>query len=534
MIHTILEKIGAALITVAITVGGLFAPKIADLPNPFTADRNTVQNFATELENAKNELSNLNEALQESQHLGADTFNFVAGQQYRLAGSGIGISDTSIALQSFKQPVSGTELSMADFGTIGYATLEPFSATKKEFVSFTGITQDGSSDRATLTGITRGLAFVAPYTASSSLRLAHSGGSILVISNPPQLYNQLAAKGNDETISGIWTFGSTTIPRLDGAYTYVAGDELKLVTYGQLASTSFSGTVDASITQKGIVEEATKAEIAAGSTTGDTTAHLFIPASAATSSCDVATTSILVTQTTGKVKQSCLNLSEAYTWTGGHTFSTTTTFNATSTFTSGVTIPATTAHPVSLNGVAYTFPSVDGSANNVLSTNGSKVLSWSPLSSIVASTSDVTWTGATTIQTFSTSSVPANTYLTNKGIHGAMYWSWTNLAAGNVATTTITYGGTDIVSARIGSTNGNNTDFVVRFDSISTGVTNGQETRWSFTSNDGFSTSSSANLNFGITSAVDSTSAQNIVVRGQMNNSGNNLILREWWLDAIK
>ena len=144
-------------------------------------------------------------------------YNFVGGQKYYLAGSGVGTSDTSITLTSFTQPVSGIELTMSDFGEIGYATLEP-NTSKKEFISFTGITQDSNSTQATLTGVTRGLGFVSPYTASSTLRQTHSGGTVLVISNPPQLYNELATKKNSQTITGVWTFASTAPPVYDAAF----------------------------------------------------------------------------------------------------------------------------------------------------------------------------------------------------------------------------------------------------------------------------------------------------------------------------
>ncbi len=102
----------------------------------------------------------------------------VAGNIYRLSGSGVTKSASSVGIREFKQPVSGVKLQIGDFGTIGFATLEPGSQTKKEFISFTGVTQNGDGS-ATLTGVVRGLGFVDPYTASSTLELAHSGGSRL-------------------------------------------------------------------------------------------------------------------------------------------------------------------------------------------------------------------------------------------------------------------------------------------------------------------------------------------------------------------
>lgn len=184
----------------------------------------------------------------EGDRLGA--FNFVSSGRYTLAGSGIGLTDTSIELTSFKQPVSEVELTMTDFGSIGYATINPGSATKKEFVSFTGITQDGSTDKATLTGVTRGLGFVSPYTASSTLRQSHSGGTTLIISNPPQLYDQLATKQNDQTITGYWNvptpLAGTNIANkdyVDGVVSGGAVTDEAIVVAGNAGETVATGTL---------------------------------------------------------------------------------------------------------------------------------------------------------------------------------------------------------------------------------------------------------------------------------------------------
>lgn len=128
----------------------------------------------------------------------------VGGIPYYLYGSGVGATDTSITLTDFDMPTSGYGLRMTDFGDIGYMTLEPGNVTRQEFISFTGVTQN-SDDTATITGVTRGLSPVTPYTASSTLRKPHGGGTAAILSNPPQLYNLFANKSNDETITGDWS-----------------------------------------------------------------------------------------------------------------------------------------------------------------------------------------------------------------------------------------------------------------------------------------------------------------------------------------
>src|SRR3990167_9967786 len=74
----------------------------------------------------------------------AGAVNPVGGKNYALYGGGIGSSDTSITLSSFKTPVSDYNFAMASFGTIGYLTLEPGSATRQEFISFTGIRKNAN------------------------------------------------------------------------------------------------------------------------------------------------------------------------------------------------------------------------------------------------------------------------------------------------------------------------------------------------------------------------------------------------------
>ena len=129
-------------------------------------------------------------------------FLTVQAQRFRLAGSGITSSATTIVLQSFKTP-AGTNIVTADFGAIGYLTLDP-GTSKEEVISFTTVTQNADGT-ATLTGVTRGLGFTTPYTTVSANQLSHAGGSVAVLSNPSAFYNKFPAKANDETITGYWT-----------------------------------------------------------------------------------------------------------------------------------------------------------------------------------------------------------------------------------------------------------------------------------------------------------------------------------------
>jgi hypothetical protein len=382
MIQTFFTKVIAGLMALGTAITGLFHPsQIIDL-----------QDRMNTLENQVNE-----------QSLG--TTNFVSGGRYKLAAGGIGLTDVTIILQSFTDPASSRELAMDDFGDIGYATIEP-GTTKKEFVSFTGITQDAGSTKATLTGVTRGLQFTTPYTASSSIVETHSGGSTLIISNPPQLYNRLATKDNAEWITGIWTFNKDYLPRASSTPTYTTGDELKFVTYGQLASTSFSGTVDSSYTQKGLIQLATNAQVSAGTATGSSAAFL-VPPNACFNATSSATTTVPVTNTSGKLSSGFIDQTATYTWSGTSTFSAaTTTISgrtslATTTIIKDLTILGTTtlanATPTGsyeATSKAYVDSVSSGSQiltsihNNIVSDANLIYLSFKPASSTDANTSD--------------------------------------------------------------------------------------------------------------------------------------------------
>jgi hypothetical protein len=103
---------------------------------------------------------------------------------------------------------------MADFGTIGYATLEPGSSLNEEQISFTTITQNAGGT-ATLTGVSS-VGFTYPYASTTGFAKSHAAGVQFVISNTAGFYNQFATKDDDQTLTGQNTFTqlptSTVVP----------------------------------------------------------------------------------------------------------------------------------------------------------------------------------------------------------------------------------------------------------------------------------------------------------------------------------
>lgn len=191
---------------------------------------------------------------------------FTSGKVYTLYGGGISSTDTSIKLSSFLQPVSGQPILTADLiqgvGASFYITIEP-STNRKETVGCNVVTQniDGT---ATLSGCTRGYMFTFPYTTSTTLQLSHSGGSRVVLSDSPQLYNDIISYVNTITAAGV---------------------------------------VDSSSIAKGIVEMATGAEAAANAAvgSGNTTAPLALGSNIASSTRKANIAQVVVASTTGYI-----------------------------------------------------------------------------------------------------------------------------------------------------------------------------------------------------------------------------------------
>ena len=270
-------------------------------------------------------------------NLGGDNTKFVASNVLFLS-SGITSSQTTITLTKFQIPNTTTGVTMTDFGDVGYMTLEP-GRTKREFISFTGITQNAGGT-ATLTGVSRGLSPVAPYTASTTQQQSHSGGIQIIVSNPPQLYNRAAFKDNDESVTGQWDFASTSIPAMD-AYLAPTDDE-DFAAKKYVDDTAASGAADGTETVKGLVELAVGAEAAATTLSGGA-ARLVLPTAISTSTGAVSGGPwVPITSSAGKLAQLFLDLTEAFAFSGNNTFAGTSIFNGTVTANSTTALATTT------------------------------------------------------------------------------------------------------------------------------------------------------------------------------------------------
>lgn len=197
---------------------------------------------------------------------------FVQNQPTSISGSGVVAGATTIVLASFTQ-IDGTLLTMTDFGLKGFGTLEPGNSTLEEQISFTGITQNANGT-ATLTGVSTVL-MVSPYTETSGLAQTHAGSTPFVVSNTAGFYNQFVAKDDDASVTGKLTLPNGANTPILGA-SYVAPTlDTQVASKKYVDDVAVFGAPLANTTTAGIVQEATQAQVDAGTQTGSTGAELF-------------------------------------------------------------------------------------------------------------------------------------------------------------------------------------------------------------------------------------------------------------------
>lgn len=191
----------------------------------------------------------------------ATNAKYVQAQTFTLAGAGVTLAATSITLNSFTQIDGTTLLTMSNFGTKGYATLEPGNGTFEEQISFTGVTQN-SNGTATLTGVNT-VGFVYPYTETSGTAMSHSGGTSLVLSNTAGFYSRFANTQDDQTIVGLWTFPSGANNPVIGTVYAAPTTDLQIATKKYIDDIAIAGSPLATDSVQGI----TKLSVAAVSPT---------------------------------------------------------------------------------------------------------------------------------------------------------------------------------------------------------------------------------------------------------------------------
>lgn len=433
MFSAFLAKIVAGFTALTISIAGFlgFVPKTQ------------VNQMEQSLNQQVEIINNLNEKVSDLENqIPLGSTYFVAGGIFYLAGSGISSSATSITLQSFIEPVSSEELSMEDFGSIGFLTLEPGNSSKKEIVSFTGVSQAAASTKATLTGVTRGLMFTYPYTASTSLAMAHSGGVQAIISNPPQFYNRFAVQDNAATITASWIIGSSTPLSYDATISSFSNTRM-IPDINYVNTVATSGAAQSSTSTSGVVELGTIQEMASGTATSSVTTYL-VPSGDLFASIPSGSQKIPVTGTGGTLNPNFIATSSDYTWSGTNNFSGTTTM-ATTTIGDAI-LASTTASNMVITGT--TTINASTTVSKSLAVTGTTTLATTTISNLsVTATSSF----ASTIQlryyeidpTLVTSS-------TTNGSAGWVDWNLTAITPNAQAVEIIVYGEPNSVNDKWG------------------------------------------------------------------------------------
>ena len=172
-------------------------------------------------------------------------------------------------------------LTASDFGSdnVGYGVFEPKTA-REEWFTFSSANM-ATAVTGGLTITLRGLIRTAPYTTEATARKFNheSGSQVLLYTNSPAFYDTFINKGNDETITGKFTFPTGANAPVSGTVYAAPTDDLEFIPKKYADDLAIAGAPNGSTTVKGIFEEATVAEQGTATATGATGARL-VPANA--------------------------------------------------------------------------------------------------------------------------------------------------------------------------------------------------------------------------------------------------------------
>lgn len=241
------------------------------------------------------------------------------------------------------------------------------STPAQEYIcgTVTGSTAYGTA--ITVSSLQRGVSWITATTTVSSIAQYHSRGADVRITDWPQIGRNANELNGSDTIPNVITYASTV------ASSSIAMSPYNLVDVDLLNSTSFAGSPNASTIAKGLVQLATAVQQASSTSLGSSAASLVITSSNATDTPQAKCNSLgssngagcaVIALLNGKISQSWLDLTQAFTVSGSWIFS------------NAVSIAASLSNKLTLNTVAYDFPSSQGSLGTLLKNDGSGNLSW--------------------------------------------------------------------------------------------------------------------------------------------------------------
>ncbi len=189
------------------------------------------------------------------------TKKYVQALTQYLAGSGVLVGATTITLTSLTDIYGNAISAITPFGDKGYITLEPDSVNE-EAATFTSVTVNANGT-VTLGGVSTALA-QSPYTETSGLIRAHSGGTKLVITDNVAFWNTFA------NVNNLNTF--VILPQ--SAATPTATSDLTTKTY--VDTVAIQGAPNATTSVQGLLQLPTQAQVLAKTATGSTGAALAV------------------------------------------------------------------------------------------------------------------------------------------------------------------------------------------------------------------------------------------------------------------
>lgn len=344
---------------------------------------------------------------------------------------------------SLSAPITSTATSMtlASVTTRGGTALSGYNCFTIDAGSAQAEYVCGTVSGTTVSSLTRGIDDVTGTTTNATLKFSHRRGASVQITDFPVIQIIRAQLNGEDTIPNLLTY-ATTVNIVPGSPTST------VATKYYVDNTAVAGASNADTSTKGIVEIATAAETAASTATGGTGALLALPASLATSTPTAScTTACIVAAVSGKIAQSFIDLTQAFSFTGDVTLSSATSTNF------GL------SNVLGWNSLYYTGPGTHNATSSLLSNNGSGTLSWNSLTTLgagsflAASTTDTTVADTTTETTYgggTIGTIPANALSTNGAVLVNVNISDLSDAGGDDSITVrVKFGGTTVCSQQV-------------------------------------------------------------------------------------
>lgn len=174
----------------------------------------------------------------------------------------------------------------------------------------------GTVSSTAVSSLTRGISPLTGTTTDTDLQFAHRRGANVKITDFPIVQILKAQNNGEDTFPNLLTYANTVLLGVGSPTTTIP---TKYYVDTQIAS----GCSFADLVTKGCVEIATQTEAASSTSLGSTLSTLVLPASMATDTPNSATRAsrVLMSDMGGYLKQSWINLTEAFTWTGHNIFS---------------------------------------------------------------------------------------------------------------------------------------------------------------------------------------------------------------------